>query len=90
MVFFLYKSHYMSKSKLCVSIDVHFIFVQVFCMSNIKKLAKPLSKIHTGYNLQGSLEFLKCTKDSWGEAYCDTLVSISRLKNGNLEWHHMV
>jgi len=28
--FFLHNSHYMSKSKLCVSIDVQFIYVQVF------------------------------------------------------------
>ena len=27
--FFFHKSHYMSHSKLCMSIDVHFIFVQV-------------------------------------------------------------
>ena len=27
---FLHMSHYMSKFKLCVSIDVHFLFVQVF------------------------------------------------------------
>jgi hypothetical protein len=34
--FILDKSHYMSKSKLCVSIDVHFIFVQVFACQNAK------------------------------------------------------
>ena len=37
--FFLHKSHYVSKSKLHVSIDVHFIFVQVllFHMSKTYK-----------------------------------------------------
>ena len=40
MWFFRNKSHYISNSKLCVSTDVHFIFVQVFCMSNVKNFVK--------------------------------------------------
>ena len=36
--FFLHKSHYMSKSKMCMSIDVKFIFVQVFACQNVKSL----------------------------------------------------
>jgi hypothetical protein len=45
--FFSHKSQYISKSKLCVSIDVQFFLCASFCMSNVKKLAKNLSQIHT-------------------------------------------
>ena len=43
---FLHKSHYMSNSKLCMLIDMHFCvckFMLVIC----QKLAKILSKLHT-------------------------------------------
>jgi len=43
VIFFLHKSHYISKSKLCVSIDVLCFWVQVFAC----QMAKTLSKIHT-------------------------------------------
>ena len=44
--FFLHKSHYVSKSKLCVSIDVHFIFVRVFACQ-ISKTCKFFCQKHT-------------------------------------------
>ena len=44
--FFLDKSHYMSKFKLCVSIDVHFIFVQVFVCQMPKTCKNFVKHIH--------------------------------------------
>ena len=38
--FFLHKSHLMSISRLCVSIDVHFFVGASFCASNVKTLSK--------------------------------------------------
>ena len=49
--FFLDKSHYISKFKLCVSIDVHSIFVPVKC----QKPAKTLSDIYTASKVGGNL-----------------------------------
>jgi hypothetical protein len=45
--FFLHKSHYMPKCKLCASIDVHFILCE-FLRVKYQKLAKTLLKIHIG------------------------------------------
>jgi hypothetical protein len=47
--FFFDKSHYMSKYKLCVSIDMHFIFVQVFACQTQKNL----QKLCQTYTLEG-------------------------------------
>ena len=44
--FFLDKSHYMSKFELCVSIDVHFIFVQVFTCQMPKTCKNFVKHIH--------------------------------------------
>ena len=44
--FFLHMSHYMTNSKSCMSIYVHFIFVQVLRVK-CQKVAKTLSKVHT-------------------------------------------
>ena len=44
MIFSFTKSHYMSKSKSCVSIDVRFDFCASFCVSNVKKLQKHCQK----------------------------------------------
>ena len=43
---YFHKSHYMSKSKLCVPHWCAIYFCTSFCVSNIKKLQKQLSKIH--------------------------------------------
>ena len=40
----LQKSHYMSNSKLCVSIDIHSFLGAGFCMSNVKSLQKLCQK----------------------------------------------
>ena len=48
--FFLHKSHYMSISKLCMSIDMHFIFVRVFACQISKTCKNFVKKIHTGWN----------------------------------------
>ena len=45
-VFFLHKSQYVSTSKLCVSIEVHFIFGPSFCVSKVEYLQK-LCRTHT-------------------------------------------
>ena len=45
--FFLDKSHYMSKPKLCMSIDMYFYFCASFSI-----LAKTLSNIYTSHNLK--------------------------------------
>ena len=44
--FFLHKSHYMSKSKVCVSIDVHFICVWVFACQILKSCKKFVKNTH--------------------------------------------
>ena len=49
-VSFLHKSHNMSKSKLCMSIDVHFIFCASFCISNAKNLQKLCQKYTLHFN----------------------------------------
>ena len=48
--FVIYKSQYVSTSKLCVSIDVHFCGCE-FSRVKSEKLANTLSKIHTGNRL---------------------------------------
>ena len=45
--FVLDKSHYMSKSRLCMSIDVHFVLCKFLCVK-CQKLAKTLSNMYTG------------------------------------------
>ena len=45
--FFFTSQHYLSKSKLCMSIDLQFFLVQVFHVK-IQKLANFLSKLHIG------------------------------------------
>jgi hypothetical protein len=44
--FFFDKSHYMSKFKLCVSMDVHFYFVQVFARQKPKTCKNFVKHIH--------------------------------------------
>ena len=48
--FFLHKSHYMSKSTLCVSIDVHFIFMQVFVCQMSKICKNFVTNTHWSWN----------------------------------------
>ena len=51
MVFLLHKSHHMSNSKSCVSIDVQFIFVQVFVCPMWKTCKNFAKHTHCGGQL---------------------------------------
>jgi hypothetical protein len=52
----------MSNSTSCVSIDVHFIFVQVLCVK-YQKLAKTLSNIHTDSQWREDVAVGMCKPD---------------------------
>jgi hypothetical protein len=76
--FFLHKSHYMSKSKLCVSIDMHFYSCASICMSNIKNLQKLCQK----YTLHGNKP--RVTSHLHSTWPCPSHASFTR------GWHHVV